>query len=245
MILLKFIVLVFVGGVIFSSCSPGDLLFEKSTTIELACETDNSTIRYTLDGTEPNENSAFYEKPFEISVSTILKMKVFVQESKASQVFIWKFEKAVPKDAISLASAKPGLKYDYFEKFFVTTEDFELVQPVLSGVTSNFNMNEKKRENYFGFRVSGYVKVPKDGIYTFCLKSNDGSRLYIHGEELIENDANHGAVEEPGSIALKAGFHPIIVKYMQCGGGKSLLVSWSGPGMAKHEIQKKELFLEE
>jgi hypothetical protein len=137
------------------------------------------------------------------------------------------------------------LKYDYFEKFFVTTEDLDKVKPVSSGITGNFNFGEKQKENYFGFRYSGYIKVPKDGIYTFYLKSNDGSRLYIHGDELIENDANHGAVEEPGSIALKAGYHPIIVKYMQCGGGKSLQVSWSGPGMVKHEIQPQELFIEQ
>ena len=114
-----------------------------------------------------------------------------------------------------------------------------------SGIINTFNIGEKKRENYFGFRYSGFIKVPKDGIYTFYLKSNDGSRLFIHGEELIENDANHGAVEEPGSVALKAGYHPIMVKYMQCGGGKSLLVSWSGPGMPKHEILENELFISE
>jgi predicted alpha-1,2-mannosidase len=222
----------------------GDLLFEKSTSVELACETPNSKIRYTLDDSEPAENSVLYEKTFELTESTTLKMKAFAPNRKASQVFTWKFEKAVPKEAVSLASVKPGLKYDYFEKFFVTTEDLDKVEPVSSGITSNFNFGEKQKENYFGFRFSGYIKVPKDGIYTFYLKSNDGSRLYIHGEELIENDANHGAVEEPGSIALKAGYHPILVKYMQCGGGKSLLVSWSGPGMEKHEIQPKELFVE-
>jgi hypothetical protein len=220
----------------------GDLLFEKSTLVELTCETPNSGIRYTLDGTEPNENSATYEKPFEISASAILKMKAFAPGRKASQVFTWKFEKAVPKEAVSLTSAKPGLKYDYFEKFFVTTADLDLVEPVSSGIINTFNIGEKKRENYFGFRYSGFIKVPKDGIYTFYLKSNDGSRLYIDSDELIENDANHAAVEEPGSIALKAGCHPIMVKYMQCGGGKSLLVSWSGPGFAKQEIPAQVLF---
>jgi len=221
----------------------GDLLFEKSTKVELACETEKSTIRYTLDGSEPTESSTLYEKPFEISQSTELKMKAFAPERKASQVFTWKFEKAQPKKAVQVTSVKPGLKYDYFEKFFVNVPDMELVKPVFSGVTSTFNYNDRKRENYFGFRYTGYIKVPKDGIYNFYLKSNDGSRLYIDGNELIENDANHGAVEEPGTVALKSGYHQIEVKYMQCGGGKALLVSWSGPCMAKHEIQAKELFV--
>jgi hypothetical protein len=223
----------------------GDLLFEKSTFVELACETGNSLVRFTLDGSEPTENSMVYEKPFEISESTILKMKAFAPGRKASQVFTWKFERVVPRDAVSLTSAKPGLKYDYFEKFFVNVTDLDLTEPVSTGVAGNFTIEGKKRENYFGFRYSGFIKVPKDGIYTFYLKSNDGSRLYIHGEELIENDANHAAVEEPGSIALKSGFHPVMVKYMQCGGGKSLQVSWSGPGISKQEIQQNVLFYED
>jgi predicted alpha-1,2-mannosidase len=223
----------------------GDLLFEKSTKVELACETANSIIRYTMDGSEPGENSTLYKKPFEVSTSTILKMKAFAPGRNASKVFTWKLEKAQPKNAVQVTLAKPGLKYNYFEKFFVNVTDLDLVEPVSSGLTKNFTIDEKKRENYFGFRYSGFIKVPKDGIYAFYLKSNDGSRLFIHGEELIENDANHGAIEEPGSLALKAGYHPIIVKYMQCGGGKSLLVSWSEPGMPKHEIQEKELFMED
>jgi hypothetical protein len=60
--------------------------------------------------------------------------------------------------------------------------------------------------------------------------------LFIDGEELIENDANHGAIEEPGQVALTAGFHKVLVKYFQCGGGKTLTVSWSGPGIEKQEI---------
>ena len=147
--------------------------------------------------------------------------------------------------------AKPGERgiFQTAYQILVKDQDNKVIwdsgktdSPVSSGIIENFTIDEKKRENYFGFRYSGFIKVPKDGIYTFYLKSNDGSRLFIHGEELIENDANHGAVEEPGSVALKAGYHPIMVKYMQCGGGKSLLVSWSGPGMEKHEITAKELF---
>lgn len=220
----------------------GGLLFDKSTKVELACETLSSTIRYTLDGSDPTESSGLYEKPIELNKTTVIKMKAFAPERNASLIYAWKFEKADPKEAVTLTSGKSGLNYDYFEKFFVNVTDLDLVKPISSGVISNFNIDLRKRETYFGFRYSGYIKVPKDGIYNFFLKSNDGSRLYIDGNELIENDANHSAVEEPGAIALKAGYHPIEVKYMQCGGGKALQVSWSGPGINKQEIPEQVLF---
>jgi len=68
--------------------------------------------------------------------------------------------------------------------------------------------------------------------------------LYIDGQELIENDANHGAIEEPGEVALQAATHNLMVKYFQCGGGKALTASWSGPGIEKQEIPVSVLFHE-
>ena len=69
--------------------------------------------------------------------------------------------------------------------------------------------------------------------------------MFIDDREIIENDGNHGAVEEPGKIGLKAGLHNIEVRYIQCGGGKSLTVSWEGPGFKKREIIDKDLFIED
>ena len=174
-----------------------------------------------------------------------MKIRAYDQDKKFGNVYTYNLEKAKPKEAVQNGKVKPGLHFDYYEKFFVTTADLDIVYPISSGITSNFGLNERKRESYFGLRFDGYVKVPKDGIYTFYLKSNDGSRLFIDDSELIENDANHGAVEEPGNIALKAGLHKIMVKYFNCGGGKALNLNWSGPNMEKHEIQANELYTDD
>ena len=151
-------------------------------------------------------------------------------------------KKVVLNENGSADNIRQGLKYDYFERFFVTTDDFDKASPVESGITDNFNLHKAGRDSYFGFCFSGYVKVPEDGIYNFYLESNDGSRLFIDGEEIIENDANHGAIEEQGSVGLEAGLHEIEVRYFQCGGGKKLKVSWEGPGLSKREIDSIELF---
>jgi hypothetical protein len=147
-----------------------------------------------------------------------------------------------PFEPVKINSPVQGLSYDYFERFFVTTEDLEKTEPVGSGITTNFNLDVRRKESYFGIRYTGFIKAPADGLYHFYLRSNDGSRLFIDGTELIENDGNHGSVEEPGAIRLKAGYHAIKVNYMQCGGGKALTVSWEGPGFSRHEIAAGELF---
>ena len=220
----------------------GDQLFLKSTTVELGCETEGVEIRYTLNSGEPTQLSDLYRYPITIQNTTLLKMKAFHPILMPSTTVEATIRKAGLNDAVLISDVIPGLEYEYFERFFVQATDLDLVRPVATGTTSDFNIKMAKVPNYFGVRFSGFVKVPADGLYTFYLSSNDGSDLYLDGCQLIENDGNHGTTEEPGSVGLKAGYHAIKVKYMQCGGAKSLKVEWSGPELSKREIAPSELF---
>jgi predicted alpha-1,2-mannosidase len=222
----------------------GETLFGQSTSITLACDTKDAEIRYTLDGTEPMASSQLYSSPFVVKESAILKMRSFCKTLMPGISINIELKKAVLNEPVGKLKVKQGLAYDYFERFFVTTDDLDSTEPLLSGITDVFSIKNAPKQTYYGYRFHGYIEVPKDGIYTFFLISNDGSRLFIDGKELIENDANHGAVEEPANIGLKAGQHKILVKYFQCGGAKALKVSWSGPEMEKHEINANELFID-
>ncbi|MEN8192805.1 MAG: GH92 family glycosyl hydrolase [Bacteroidota bacterium] len=222
----------------------GKTLFMNSTKIELACDTKNSMIRYTLDGTKPSKKSKLCTSSLEILRTTTLKFQAFDNENLPSGIVTTQLTKAEFNDPIKNIEVIPGLNYKYFEKFFVTTADLDIVEPILQGVVNTFNIEKANTDKYFGFKYDGYIKVPNDGIYTFYLESNDGSRLYIDGEEIIENDANHGMITETCSIALKAGFHKIDLKYFQAGGGKGLKVSWQGPRFGKREIKTNELYRE-
>jgi len=220
----------------------GKKLFSNNTKIDLGCDTENAEIRYTLDDSEPTENSSLFKKPIKILESTILKMRSFHKEIESSVTITYEIEKAEFNEPINLNSVKQGMHYDYFERFFVSTEDMDDLTPFESGIMNKFTIENAKVESYFGYQYKAYIKVPTDGIYTFYLESNDGSRLFIDSEELIENEANHGAVEETGVIALKKGFHKIKVRYFQCGGGKALKVSWDGPDFSKKEIKENDLY---
>ncbi|MCE1198208.1 MAG: GH92 family glycosyl hydrolase [Marinilabiliales bacterium] len=220
----------------------GEVLFTQDTRITLACETPGSNIRYTLDGAEPNDQSPLYKEPLVLNKTTLLKMKSFCPGRMASIPVEQTIRKAELNDAVLISDVLPGLEYDYFERFFVQATDLDMVRPISKGITPDFNYRMAKVPNYFGVRFNGFIRIPSDGLYTFYLASNDGSYLYLDGKELIENDANHGTVEEPGEVALKAGYHAICVKYMQCGGGKSLKVSWQGPGFSRREIEPEVLF---
>ncbi len=78
----------------------------------------------------------------------------------------------------------------------------------------------------FGIILEGYLNIPADANYTFRLLSDDGSRLNINGQVVIDNDGLHGASPKDGAIALAKGYHKLKVEYFEHGGGKMFSLEW-------------------
>ena len=64
--------------------------------------------------------------------------------------------------------------------------------------------------------------MPADALYEFGLTSDDGSTLVVGESMVVDNDGLHGPEERTGMVALRAGAHPITVRYFQAGGGAEL-----------------------
>ena len=89
-----------------------------------------------------------------------------------------------------------------------------------------FNKNDQ-----YIMRWSGIFKAPKRGRYQFKTRSDDGSRLYINGKMIVNNDGNHGMRDRQGKTGtLGAGWHQIVVTFYENGGGAGLQASVAYPG---------------
>jgi hypothetical protein len=77
--------------------------------------------------------------------------------------------------------------------------------------------------------------VPEDGVYTFSVKSDDGSMLYIDGEMVVDNDGSHAAVAAMGKIPLKKGYHAFKLLYLEDYEGQELSWSWKLPSKTELE----------
>ncbi|MCB1233858.1 MAG: PQQ-dependent sugar dehydrogenase [Verrucomicrobiae bacterium] len=135
-----------------------------------------------------------------------------------------------------------GLEYDYFEGEWSAVPDFDALTPVRSGVATGFGMGSRLRDDAFAFRFRGNIEIPAGGGYTFYLNSDDGSRLWIDGALVVENDGLHAEVESSGQVTLSAGLHSIEVGFFEFYGEEILDVSVSGPGLAKRALPAAWLF---
>jgi outer membrane protein OmpA-like peptidoglycan-associated protein len=75
------------------------------------------------------------------------------------------------------------------------------------GVTDRFE--------WFAIDYQGRIMLPQAGTYTFRLTSDDGSKLFIDGREVIDNDGIHGVDAVDGEVTLTAGIHDVRVQYFQ------------------------------
>jgi hypothetical protein len=143
---------------------------------------------------------------------------------------------------VDVLDAVPGLAYAYYEGSWRRLPDFAELERVATGVVPRINLSERKRDSHFALRFMGYVEVPTNGTYTFYVNSDDGSRLWIGSDLVVDHDGLHAASEKSGQVILKAGKHPLTVEYFQAGGAQRLEVSYEGPGLAKQPIPPSALW---
>lgn len=107
---------------------------------------------------------------------------------------------------------------------------------VRTGIVSSVERRGDERAENYGIRMSGYFRIPADGMYEFSLVSDDGSTLELGGRLVVNNDGFHGAEEKTGMIALRAGLHPVVLRYAQAGGGAALSLRVRRDGEPWQEI---------
>ncbi len=88
-----------------------------------------------------------------------------------------------------------------------------------------------KRFEWFAIDYTGRFWISAPGLYRFSLLSDDGSKLYIDDQLVIDNDGVHAPEEKDGVVELAGGVHAIRVSYFQ--GPKyyvALVLRVAGPG---------------
>ena len=146
--------------------------------------------------------------------------------------------------------ARPGLRAE-FRKTSGSPQsmpDFAALEPFAVSVAevvgfddANWPESVRRRADDFMCRLTGFVRIPTAGRYTFFVTSDDGSELVVAGETLTSDVTPHSARETSGSVDLSAGWHPLLLNYYENSRNAVLSLGWSGPGFGKEPVPASAL----
>jgi predicted phage tail protein len=149
--------------------------------------------------------------------------------------------------AVNAVSAPPsggtGLLGEYYDNM-----DFTDLKVTRTDATVNFNWGSGSPDpalgaDTFSVRWTGQIQAQFSETYTFYTQSDDGVRLWVNGQQLIDNWTNHATVENSGTIALAAGqSYDLKLEYYQNTGGAVASLLWSSPSTPKAGIPQSQLF---
>lgn len=199
------------------------------TLISLSAFQPEAKIRYTLDGSEPGNNSSLYTSPILIHGTETLSARTVMKNGRMSNIVTSIFTVVNPN--------ANGLDFDYYEGAWDSIPVYTSISPVRSGRTYDVSLDGfPHRDENFALRLTGFLMIEKEGEYAFYLSSDDGSKLFIDNTLIVNNDGLHGTRTVDGKAILGPGKHKIMVSYVQKTGGASLLLEMAGAQMIRQPI---------
>lgn len=87
----------------------------------------------------------------------------------------------------------------------------------------------------FGMTLTGFLDIPFEDVWHIFIESDDGSKVFVDGSLLVDNDGLHGMDEKKGSKFLTKGKHPLLVEFSQWDWGGGLVMRW----MSSKQNQKQ------
>src|SRR6185503_12586597 len=139
-----------------------------------------------------------------------------------------------------LQDPEPGLVAEYFTA--PGKPAFVRVEPDLnhSPVTGEFH-GTRLAEN-FTARWTGLLRCEQAGLYNFYVESDDGCRLYIDNELVIDNSAGRLMEQKADRLTLPAGDHALRFEYTQASGPAGVNLQWKPPKAGRQMVPAKVLF---
>lgn len=133
----------------------------------------------------------------------------------------------------SLSSNKNGLNAEYFSNIEFSG------QPLLSRIEEQVfyspdNHIDPVFKKHLSIRWSGFFLVEKAGPHKFVTMSDDGVRIFVDDQLIINNWTNHGTTIDEGSRSLTQGWHSIRIEYFQNEGGGLFKFGWEDSKTSNH-----------
>ncbi len=136
-----------------------------------------------------------------------------------------------------------GLRGDYYDNIDFTGTRVRRIDPTVGFDWGTGQPDPGIGADQFSVRWLGQVQPRFTETYTFHTVSDDGVRLWVNNQLLIDNWTDHGPTENIGLIALQAGhLYDIKMDMYENGGGATAQLFWSAPSVAREIIPSTQLY---
>jgi uncharacterized repeat protein (TIGR03806 family) len=221
--------------------APNGGIFTNSVAVTLADSASGAAIYYTLDGTAPTTNSILYTVPFvvknSLTVNAIATGSGYVNSTEVSATFI-------NSSAIGNGTGLLGAYYGNHNSVNPYTGAPTMVR---TDAVINFNWTSGPgggiAQTNFTARWTGCVQPQFNETYTFYATADDGVRLWVNGQELVNGWVDEASTTYQGSIALKAQqLYNIEMDYYQVSGGAIAELQWGSPSTTEALVPQTQLY---
>jgi hypothetical protein len=223
------------------SISPPSGSYPSSVVVTLTKSIPSESIYYTLDGSAPTTSSHLYTAPFTLTTSAVIMARGFAAGYSPSAAVQGNYLVNV------VIGTGDGLTGKYYNgtmnpsfslpptatRIDPTVDFFWGAGSPISGVgTTNWSA-----------RWVGKVQAETTGTYTFYTRSDDGVRLYVNGQLIIDNWTDHGQTIDSHRFNMVAGQkYPIVMTYYQNAGSSVAQLSWSALALPMQIIPQTQLY---
>ena len=156
-------------------------------------------------------------------------------------------EDSVPNYSQAIVTPSIGTRKGLLGQYY-TDINFDKLQLTRTDPTVNFNFGFSSpggtiEADRFSVRWTGKIQPEYSETYTFYTRSDDGVRLWVNGQQLINNWTFHNEIEDGGTITLVAGqTYDIKLDYFQNTGSAVSQLSWSSLSQIKGIIPESQLY---
>jgi signal transduction histidine kinase len=95
-----------------------------------------------------------------------------------------------------------GLDYACYPVAGEVLPDFSQLTVLKTGTVSNFDLGVMVRIEHIGLQFTGYLQIPRNGLYAFYLTSDDGSQLFIGEPPLRLEVMGRGELPKPRRMMI-------------------------------------------
>lgn len=220
--------------------TPAGGIFTNAVTVTLSAS-NGARIYFTLDGSTPTTNSPIYTGPFVLTNNAGVEAIATLPGQSSSLVASASFFSG------SFLGNGTGLMGQYYRNT-LSSNPFVGTPLLRTDPTINFNWNSVSPDpsippTNYTVRWTGMVQPLFTETYTFSTTTDDGVRLWVNGQELINQWVPQAPTTWSGSVTLQAlQLYPIEMDYFQAGGGAVAQLAWSSPSTQQTIIPQSQLY---